>query len=51
MRMQILSDLHLGHRDNPLPPPVSPDADVIVLSGGLTPVRTNRAGEVMRTWR
>ena len=48
MRMQILRD-HLEHGGNP--PPVSPDADVIVLAGDLAPVRTNCIGEVMRTWR
>lgn len=49
MRVQIFSDLHLEYRGNPLPP-VSPDADVVVLAGDLAPVRTNRIGEVMRAW-
>ena len=49
MRVQILSDLHLEYRGNPLPP-VSPDADVVVLAGDLAPVRTKRIGAVMRAW-
>ena len=49
MRVQILSDVHLEYRGNPLPP-VSPDADVVVLAGDLAPVRTERIGEVMYKW-
>ena len=51
MRVQILSDLHLEFRGGNALPPVSPDADVVVLAGDLAPVRTNRIGEVMRAWR
>ena len=50
MRVQILSDLHIEYPGNTLPT-VCPDADVVVFAGDLAPVRTNRIGEVMRTWR
>ena len=38
MRIQVLSDLHIEFKGNPLPP-VSPDADVVVLAGDLAPSR------------
>ena len=49
MRIQVFSDLHIEFTSNRLPL-LSPDADVVVLAGDLAPVRTQRLGEVMRTW-
>ena len=49
MRIQIFSDLHLEFKGNPFPY-ISPDADIVVLAGDLAPIRTQRIGEIMRTW-
>ena len=49
MRVQIFSDLHIDFRGNRLPP-ISPEADVVVLAGEPAPVRTKRIGAVMRAW-
>ena len=49
MRVQILSDLHVEFSGNRIPP-LSDDAELIILAGDLAPVHTRRVGDVARRW-
>ena len=49
MRVQILSDLHLEFPGNTIPP-LSADAEVIILAGDLAPVHTRRVGDISKRW-
>ena len=49
MRIQILSDLHVEFPRNRIPP-LSDEAELIILAGDLAPVGTHRVADIAKRW-